>query len=101
MTQRSSGLMSGSTRRMLRHHKPSQNSVKTYIKSFEMGERAAIVPVGTFRDIPHPRYRGKVATVIGKRGAAYVVEVSAINAKRTLIVRAEHLQKLQQGAKKQ
>ncbi len=89
--------MSGSTRGMLRHHRPSALGVKTFIKKFDIGERAAIVPVGSFRDIPHPRYKGKIATVVGMRGAAYIVEVNAVGSKRTLIVRAEHLQKLAKG----
>lgn len=94
MAKRSSGLFSGSTRNLTRHHKPSRVSVRTFIKEFKMGEKVAIVPIGTHRDVPHPRHKGKIGTVMGKRGNAYIVEVAAMNSKRTLIVGVQHLQKL-------
>jgi large subunit ribosomal protein L21e len=95
-----SGLFSGRTRHLARHHKPSQLSVRSIIKQFSIGDKVAIVPKGNFRDIPHPRYRGTIGTVLEKRGSAYVVEVKAINSKRTLIVPARHLEKASTQPKK-
>ena len=94
MTKRSAGLFVGRTRHLARHHKPSQLAVGTYIKEFEIGEKAAIVPKGNQPNIPHPRYRGKIGTVIEKRGEAYVVEVKVFNATRKLVVPVEHLERL-------
>lgn len=94
MSKRSTGLFSGRTRHLARHHKPSMLSIKTIIKEFDVGEKVAVVPKGTFRDIPHPRYRGKIGTVLGKRGSAYVIKVRTMNATRTLIVPAKHLEKM-------
>ena len=53
----------------------------------------AIVPKGNFRNIPHPRYRGKIGTIIEKRGTAYVVELRIMDATRKLVVPAVHLEK--------
>ncbi|MCL5102207.1 MAG: 50S ribosomal protein L21e [Candidatus Marsarchaeota archaeon] len=93
MTKRSAGLFSGKTRNMARHHVPSKQSVSTYIKDFEVGDKVAIVPKGSVKNIPHPRYKGRIGVIKEKRGTAYVVEVTIMKAKRTLVVPAVHLDK--------
>ncbi|MDE1847237.1 MAG: hypothetical protein KGH52_04235 [Candidatus Micrarchaeota archaeon] len=94
MSPRSHGLFIGRTRHLARHHKPSRLGLTKLIKHFELGEMVAIVPKGNFRDIPHPRYRGKIGKIIEKRGTAYVVliPVSKSNA-RKIIVPQRHLEK--------
>ena len=90
---RSHGLFVGKTRHLARHHKPSQLSVRHVIKSFNVGDRVAIIPKGNQKNIPHPRYRGRIGKVVEKRGSAYVVEVKIMSAKRTLVVPSLHLDK--------
>jgi large subunit ribosomal protein L21e len=93
MSKRSHGLFSGRTRHLARHHKPNRLSISKLMKNFEVGEKVAIVPKGNFKEIPHPRYRGRVGTVVEKRGGAYVVEFNLSNkVKRTLIVNQKHLE---------
>lgn len=99
MSKRSLGLFSGKSRHMARHHKPSQLSVRAVIKSFDIGDKVAIVPKGNPRNVPHHRYRGAIGTVTGKRGLSYIVEVKAIKSKRTLIVPAIHLEKASSAKK--
>ncbi len=94
MTKRSQGLFAGRTRHLARHHKPSLLSVSERIKSFKEGDRVAIVPKGNFKDIPHPRYRGKIGRVIERRGGAYVVELRIMNSVKRLTVPALHLKKM-------
>ena len=94
MSERSAGLFAGRTRHLARHHRPSSLSVRDIIKDVKVGESVAIVPKGNFKNIPHPRYRGKVGKVVEIRGAAYVVEINVYNAKRTLVVPAVHVQKV-------
>jgi large subunit ribosomal protein L21e len=94
MSKRSNGLFSGRSRHLARHHKPSTLSVRELIKSFKVGDKVAIVPKSNTKEIPHPRYRGRVATVISKRGSAYVVELKMFNAHKRLVVPALHLQKV-------
>ncbi len=93
MTKRSHGLFSGRTRHLARHHKPSELGVNDFIKDIKAGDKVAIVPKGNFRDIPHPRYRGRIGIVQERRGGAAVVKVKIMSAYRTLIVPIIHLEK--------
>lgn len=94
MTHRSQGLLVGSTRNLARHHKPSRMGLTKLIKNFEIGARVIVLPKGNFSDIPHPRYKGSMGTVLEKRGGAYVVEVHTSKATtRKLIVPQIHLEK--------
>ena len=53
------------------------------------------MPKGNVKNIPHPRFRGRIGSVVEKRGSAYVVEVRMMNAIRQVIVPAIHLEKAQ------
>jgi len=92
--ERSHGLFSGRSRRLARHHRPSKLGLSKLIKQFSIGDKVVIVPKGNFRDIPHPRYRGRIGTVVGKRGDAYEVELwISKSTKRMLVVPQRHLEK--------
>ncbi|MGC9099262.1 MAG: 50S ribosomal protein L21e [Candidatus Micrarchaeia archaeon] len=94
MTERSHGLFVGRTRHLARHHKPSRLGLTKQIKSFNIGEKVVIVQKGNFRNIPHPRYRGRVGTVIEKRGSSYVVEIKLTpSTLRKIVVPQLHLEK--------
>ena len=94
MSERSHGLFSGRARHLARHHKPGKLTISDLMKHFSAGDRVAISPKGIFGDIPHPRYRGRVGTVTGKRGGAYVVEFMVSGkTRRTLVVNQRHLEK--------
>ena len=93
MTRRSRGLFSGRSRHLARHNKPSKISVRQIIKSYEVGDRVAIVPKSNMKNIPHPRYRGRIASVLERRGSAYLVELKMFNATKRLIVPGLHLKK--------
>ncbi len=92
--KKSNGLLSGRSRNLTRHHKPSQIAIRDVIKTFNVGDRVAIVPKGNNRDIPHPRFKGKVGTILGARGGAYIVDVKDIKAHKQLIVKSKHLEKV-------
>ncbi|MGD0729375.1 MAG: 50S ribosomal protein L21e [Candidatus Micrarchaeaceae archaeon] len=94
MTKRSQGLFTGKTRHLARHHKPSSLSVSEHIKTFKVGDTVAIVPKGSVKNIPHPRYKGKVGKVIARRGSAYVVELKIMSATKRLTVPVLHLNKV-------
>ncbi len=93
MTKRSSGLFSGRTRNLARHHKPLDQRINTFIKEFEVGDKVAIVPKGNVANSPHPRYKGRIGTVIAKRGKAYTVKITIMGAVRELTVPVMHLEK--------
>ena len=63
------------------------------VKDIKVGDKVAIIPKGNFRNIPHPRYRGRIGIVEEKRGSAAVVKVRIMSAYRTLIVPIVHLEK--------
>jgi large subunit ribosomal protein L21e len=94
MTLRSRGLFARKTRVLARHHKPSKLPVSSFIKDFSIGDKVAIVPKGNWRDVPHPRYRGRIGKILEKRGKAYVVEVRIMDAKRKLVVSPLHLERI-------
>ncbi len=95
MSKRSNGLFSGRTRHLARHNRPSSLSISETVKSFNDGDSVAIVPRGNAKNIPHPRYRGRIAKVIERRGSAYVVELKMFKATKRLVVPALHLKKVQ------
>jgi large subunit ribosomal protein L21e len=94
MSERSHGLFSGRTRHLARHHKPGRLGISKLAKNFKIGDRVVVLPKGNFRDIPHPRYRGRVGVVTEKRGGAYAVELRlSRKTTKTLIVNQRHLDK--------
>jgi large subunit ribosomal protein L21e len=94
MSERSHGLFQGRTRHLARHHAPGKLGISKLIKEFKVGDKVAIVPKGNFKDIPHPRYRGRIGVVTEKRGGAYVVELRLTKqTKRMLVINQRHLEK--------
>ncbi len=94
MAQRSHGLFVGRTRQLARHYKPSKLGITKLIKDFKVDDRVIIVPKGNFKNIPHPRYKGRVGVVTEKRGDSYVVEVhTSKSVTRQIIVPQMHLEK--------
>jgi|GEM_PF-1431945 large subunit ribosomal protein L21e len=91
----SKGLFSRRTRKLSRHIKPSEMGISMRIKEFENGSKVIIMPRSTYnRSVPHPRYKGRTAVVLGKRGDAYVVEMElSKSTKRRLVVPQMHLQR--------
>jgi large subunit ribosomal protein L21e len=43
--------------------------------------------------MPHKRFQGKVADVVGKRGRAYVLEIPQRKTVKTIIATPEHIRK--------
>ena len=63
---------------------------------YKVGDKVYIVPNPAIHEgMPHRRYIGKVGTIIGKRGRAYIVEVYLGNKRKELIVVPEHLRPAQ------
>jgi large subunit ribosomal protein L21e len=93
MTRRSRGLFSRKSRNLARHHKPSKTSIREIIKTFQPGDKVAIIPKANAKNNPHPRYKGRIAAVIEKRGSAYVVELKMLNATKRITVPGLYLKK--------
>ena len=90
----SKGYYSG-TRSLLR--KPTREKGKPKISKllheYEAGNEVIIkMDSSVQKSMPHKRFHGKVGQIIEKRGRAYVVSVPQGEARKTIIVRTEHLE---------
>lgn len=62
------------------------------LQEYEPGQKVVIdLAANTVKGMPHRRYQGRVATVVEKRGRAYVVKIPIGGTVRTIISRPEHL----------
>ena len=62
------------------------------ISGYSVGDCVAIDSQSKYSGMPHPRYRGRTGIIVAKRGKAYVVEISDMNATKRLIIPPVHLQ---------
>ena len=66
------------------------------LTSYEAGEKVVInIDSGIHKAMPHKRFQGKVATVVGQRGKAYIVEIPQRKTVKTIITTAHHIRKHQ------
>ncbi|MDD1750637.1 MAG: 50S ribosomal protein L21e [Methanothrix sp.] len=69
-----------------------KSSVVKAIQEFETGAKVhVLIDPSIHKGMPHPRFHGKTAEVVGKRGRAFVLKVTDGNATKTLITFPEHL----------
>ena len=64
------------------------------LTSYEEGEKVIInIDPGIHKAIPHKRFQGKVATIVGTRGKAYILEIPQRKTVKTIITTAHHIRK--------
>ena len=62
------------------------------IQEFDKGSKVhVLIDPSIHKGMPHPRFHGKTAEVVGKRGRAFVLKVTDGDATKTLITLPEHL----------
>ena len=101
MVKRSSG-MRVKTRNKL---KDGRFSIAEALQEFKIDEKVIItINPAVHKGMPHPRFQGKFATVLEKRGRAFVIEIKDGNKAKQLIAKPEHLSRnertSQEGLKK-
>ena len=82
------------TRKVFRKHPRERGKLKLsrILRQYDVGQKVVIkVDPAVHKGMPHRRYHGRVGTVVGKRGKAYMVEIKVGGETRTLFVRPEHL----------
>ena len=83
------------TRKLLRKHIRERGAVpplSLLMYEYKPGDKVyIIINPSVMKGMPHRRYHGKVGTVVGKRGKAYIVQVRVGSKVKTLFVRPEHL----------
>ncbi len=68
--------------------------VTQFLKSFEVGEKVFVrLEASDPHGQPHPRYQGRVCTVIGKQGRAYRLEFLDGHKRKELIANPVHIQR--------
>ena len=66
------------------------------LTNYEEGEKVVInIDPAIHKAMPHKRFQGKVATVVGQRGKAYILEIPQRKTVKTIITTAHHIRKHQ------
>jgi large subunit ribosomal protein L21e len=97
MVKRSKGIRSKS-RKLLRK-KPRErgiHSITRALQEFEEGQSVNIViDPSVHKGMPHIRFHGHTGKIEGKQGDAYLVGIKDGNKHKSLIIRSEHLRRVQ------
>ncbi|AWR97258.1 50S ribosomal protein L21e [Acidianus sulfidivorans JP7] len=66
--------------------------LSTLMYDYKLGDKVVIkINPSIHSGMPHRRYHGKVAEVIGKRGKSYLLKLYLGNKEKVLIVSPEHM----------
>ena len=72
-------------------------SLSSLMYDYKPGEKVIIkINSAIHNGMPHRRFHGRVAEVIGKRGRAYELKLRVGNKEKIIIVRPEHLKLFKQ-----
>ena len=97
MVKRSKGIRSKS--RQILRKKPRDRGLKSItraLQEFEEGESVNIViDSAVHKGMPHIRFQGYTGVVEGKQGESYRVGINDGKKHKTLIIRSEHLRRVQ------
>jgi large subunit ribosomal protein L21e len=67
-------------------------SLRRYMQALDAGDRVALAAEPAYhKGLYHPRFHGKVGTVLGKQGRCYKILFSDINKEKMIIVHPVHL----------
>jgi large subunit ribosomal protein L21e len=59
---------------------------------YKEGDKVVInVDSGVMKAMPHKRFQGKVATIVGTRGKAFIMEIPQRKTVKTIITTHEHI----------
>ena len=97
MVKRSKGIRSKS-RKILRIKPRNRGitSITRALQEFNKGESVSVViDPSVHKGMPHPRFQGYTGKVEGKQGNSYLVGINVGKIHKTLIVRSEHLRRVQ------
>ena len=89
--RRSLGKMSKRSRAL--GHAQRKLTVPGLMGSFKVGDVVAVDSQSQYSGMPHPRYRGRTGTVVGKRGDSYLVRITDGNAVKELAISPVHLER--------
>ncbi len=97
MVTRSKGIRSKS-RKLLRKRPRDRgiSSITRALQQFEEGDSVNIlIDSSVHKGMPHIRFHGHTGKVEGKQGESYLVGINDGKKHKTLIIRSEHLRRVQ------
>lgn len=70
-----------------------KTKIRKLLQNYQSGDKVVVkIDSSVHRGMPHRRFQGKVGVITGKRGRAYMINVTQGNATKEVIVRPEHLE---------
>jgi large subunit ribosomal protein L21e len=94
MVRSSRGFRAGTRKKL--GQKLKRPTITKFLEKFKIGQRVIIIlEPSSQRGMPHPRFKGKMGKIVGKRGKSYIVEIKDINKTKKLISRPEHLKNIE------
>ena len=83
------------TRHKLQKKIRGMPKVNDMFKNFAVGDKVAIVIEPSIHSaMPFPRYQGRIGSVVGERGRAYLVKIKDGRKEKTLVSHPVHLKKV-------
>ena len=83
------------TRHKLQKKVRGMPKVNSMLKKFTVGDKVAIVIDSAVHSaMPYARFQGKIGSVVGQRGSAYLVEIKDGGKMKKLIRHPVHLKKV-------
>ena len=80
------------TRKKLKQHPRYRPTVTKFLQEFSIGDKVVIEQEpSSHKGMPHPRYKGRVGEIVGKRGKSYIVSMRVGGKIKKIISRPEHL----------
>lgn len=71
-------------------------SIRRYFQEFKIGEKAAIVIDPRYKNIPYPKFNGKIGKITKKQGRAYYININDNGRKKDVLVCPEHLKRIKE-----
>jgi large subunit ribosomal protein L21e len=91
VVRKSRGFRRG-TRKKLKQKPGRKPAITRFIQRFKVGQRVVIeLEPSSPRGMPHPRFKGKVGRVVGRRGKSYILEIRNGKKVKRVISAPEHL----------
>ena len=72
-------------------------SIRRYFQEFKVGETAGISIDVQYRNIPYPKFNGKLGKITNQQGRAYYININDNGRKKDVLVSPEHLKKINKG----
>jgi large subunit ribosomal protein L21e len=68
------------------------------LNEYDIGEKVVInIDPAIHKGMPHKRFQGKVANIVGQRGKSYILEIPQRKTVKTIIASVEHIRKIKEG----